>query len=137
MGRVMMRAGGGLTQADRAKLVPGNIRQGVVLFEGTSRQVDGILASKDGYYALYDLGTMMFGTTISATAVPGYKNLSESNFVLEFANYSGSTGGSSGSWSWSPTKTYNKNTGVLSVTRGTAAGSKFDVTLRVLCLVVQ
>ena len=41
MGKTQQAAGGGLTAEDKAKLVPGNIRQGVVLFEGTSRQVAG------------------------------------------------------------------------------------------------
>lgn len=41
MGQVMMRACGGLTSADKAKLIPQNIRYGVSLFDGTQRAVDG------------------------------------------------------------------------------------------------
>ena len=43
MGFVMQRAGGGLTAADKAKLIPGNIRQGVTLFEGTPKEIAGTL----------------------------------------------------------------------------------------------
>ncbi len=43
MGKAQQAAGGGLTAADRAKLIPSNIRQGVTLFEGTSKEVAGSL----------------------------------------------------------------------------------------------
>ena len=41
MGRVLQRAGGGLTAADKEKLVPENVREGVTLFEGTGKAVKG------------------------------------------------------------------------------------------------
>lgn len=41
MGKTQQAAGGGLTAADRAKLIPENIRKGVVLFEGTRHEVAG------------------------------------------------------------------------------------------------
>ncbi len=44
-GALNFKGGGGLSAVDRAKLIPGNIRAGVVLFEGTSREVVG---SHDG-----------------------------------------------------------------------------------------
>lgn len=50
MGKTQQAAGGGLTAADRAKLIPENIRKGVVLFEGTAKEVAGravILEDKD------------------------------------------------------------------------------------------
>ena len=43
MGKTQQAAGGGLTAADKAKLVPNNIRQGVTLFEGTAKEVTGSL----------------------------------------------------------------------------------------------
>lgn len=43
MGKVQQRAGGGLAQADKAKLVPGNIRAGVTLFAGTAHETTGTL----------------------------------------------------------------------------------------------
>lgn len=63
MGKTQQAAGGGLTAADRAKLIPENLRKGVVLFGGTAKEVVGravIFEDKD-YISNY-------GVTIT----PGY-----------------------------------------------------------------
>lgn len=41
MAKCLVGAAGGLAAADRAKLIPENIRAGVTLFEGTQREVAG------------------------------------------------------------------------------------------------
>ena len=56
MGRILMRAGGGLTRADKAKLVPGNIREGVTLFSGTVKEITGTLK-----FSLYDYLSILSG----------------------------------------------------------------------------
>lgn len=43
MSKGMLGAAGGLSAEDRAKLIPDNIRAGVTLFEGTTREVIGTL----------------------------------------------------------------------------------------------
>ena len=43
MSKGMLGAAGGLSAADREKLIPENIREGIVLFEGTPRQIVGTL----------------------------------------------------------------------------------------------
>lgn len=43
MSTSMIGAVGGLSAADREKLIPENIRAGVTLFEGTSKEIRGIL----------------------------------------------------------------------------------------------
>lgn len=41
MSKSMMGAAGGLSATDRAKLIPENIREGVILFSGTPKEVNG------------------------------------------------------------------------------------------------
>ena len=41
MAKCLVGATGGLSAADKAKLIPENIREGVTLFEGTSKEVVG------------------------------------------------------------------------------------------------
>ena len=43
MAKCLVGAAGGLPAADRAKLIPENIRKGVTLFEGTAKEVAGTL----------------------------------------------------------------------------------------------
>ena len=43
MSKSMVGAAGGLSATDRAKLIPENIREGVTLFAGTSKEVSGNL----------------------------------------------------------------------------------------------
>lgn len=68
MGRVLMRTGGGLTAADRAKLVPSNIRQGVTLFEGTQHEVTGVL-SGDNLVGFITGGCTTGGSNTRAVSV--------------------------------------------------------------------
>lgn len=42
---MMSAAGGGLSAADKAKLIPGNIKKGVTFFQGTSKEVVGTFTS--------------------------------------------------------------------------------------------
>ena len=44
MSKGMIGAAGGLSAADKAKLIPENIKAGVTLFAGTPREVAGVLA---------------------------------------------------------------------------------------------
>ena len=92
MGRVQQRAGGGLSRADMAKLVPNNIRQGIVLFEGTAKEVTGTAVILEPSIHLADYGvtfsagtgssgngaSQISGTAIASTSpafdVTSYKN---------------------------------------------------------------
>lgn len=47
MSKGMVSAAGGLSAADREKLIPENIREGVVLFSGTPREIVGTLTWQD------------------------------------------------------------------------------------------
>lgn len=67
MGKTQQAAGGGLTAADRAKLIPENLRKGVVLFGGTAKEITGSLAPyRDYFIALWNYnfsqGTQAMGT---------------------------------------------------------------------------
>lgn len=52
MSTSMIGAAGGLSAADREKLVPENLREGVTLFEGTSKEVVGSLIPFDEFDVL-------------------------------------------------------------------------------------
>lgn len=78
MGRVSQSAGGGLTAADRAKLIPANIRQGVTLFAGTSHEVTGALLGTVAGGPLSDLGVQY------PAAVTGGVNGSSRNASAKF-----------------------------------------------------
>ncbi len=77
MGQVLQRAGGGLTRADMAKLVPENIRQGVTLFEGTAKEVIGeVIPQKIYIPSIAYTAENGKGDTMTVTlSVAGYKHL--------------------------------------------------------------
>lgn len=62
------KGGGGLSAADRAKLIPENLRDGVTLFEGTSKEVSGALKE--------------YAVITSAVAYKDYATTARANQVL-------------------------------------------------------
>ena len=67
MAKCLVGAVGGLPAADRAKLIPANIRAGVTLFAGTQKEVVGTLEPADEldvlatmYYHTGDISTVTY-----------------------------------------------------------------------------
>lgn len=70
---------------------------------------------------VYDLGT---GTSFNVSDIPGYQNLTADNFIVCSASCSGSAAEiHSCSAKAAHSKTYNANTGILSITGGSASAS--------------
>ena len=67
MAKCLVGAAGGLPAADRAKLIPANIRAGVTLFAGTQKELIGTLEPADEldvlasmYYYTGDIATVTY-----------------------------------------------------------------------------
>lgn len=76
------KGGDGLTAADKAKLIPENIRAGVTLFEGTPKEVVGILPTEEY------IGAYVFGNASGAASM---STSSGSNEFLTFTPRPGSS----------------------------------------------
>lgn len=135
MGKVLQRAGGGLTAADRGKLIPSNIREGVVLFEGTSKQVTGTYSgptrkilvgswtpgNADSYGSGLNVRSRSFDVKSKLPDI--YSRLTAKDFAVE------SNGVSWGrahnecygrcALSWPTISSYDPNTGVVTVANTT------------------
>lgn len=115
MSKGMVTVAGGLAAADKEKLIPENIREGVVLFAGTSKEIIGTLypAPESGTFVGYDGATsydtlspmlgglspgpvfsapgerpggiMLFGRQITTKTVAWFTNL------IDFSKYSAIT----------------------------------------------
>ena len=90
MGKTQQAAGGGLTAADRAKLIPANLRKGIVLFEGTAKEVVGTADIMPDVAYISSLGvscragSATLGGSDSATAATVY---AESTPVFDITAY--------------------------------------------------
>ena len=109
------KGGGGLSAADRAKLIPENIRSGVTFFEGTPRQVVGnvqALASNQffaGYYGMWGVVDSINYSPVFCRTEYGYT--SNSSIVVNF------TGTIQFNSYLSCSARSNSNSGAITVTR--------------------
>ena len=78
MSTSMIGAAGGLSAVDKAKLIPENIREGVTLFEGTPREIEGNLLPAE------NLVVLMAPCSRSPGIAQGYRIYQNGNYIFKF-----------------------------------------------------
>ena len=96
----------------------------------------------DELYELYNshmtkvvyVGTITLNTysaTIDCKSIEKYSELNVNNFLLDFTTFTQTANGSSANYNWNISKSYNPQTGILSVSRGPIAGSAASLSFKV------
>lgn len=89
---INFKGGGGLSAADKAKLIPENLRDGVTLFEGTPREVTGTLKLNIVDEDVSSQVTGKWNPTIDVKGfLPNYQSLTAANFSAKYVGIRGST----------------------------------------------
>lgn len=86
MDKCLVGAVGGLPAADRAKLIPANIRAGVTLFAGTQKEVVGTLEPADELDVLATMYYHSSGGNICGHSGPGTYTSGHTNTISGFDN---------------------------------------------------
>ena len=80
MSKRLIAAAGGLSAEDREKLIPENLREGVTLFEGTPREIEGNLLPAENLVVLMD------PCSRSPGKAQGYRIYQNGDYVFKFYN---------------------------------------------------